>query len=73
MTIQGDVTMLEVRVTIEIPNVDGDIIKLLKDNNIINRVREDLQQAGYNITDIKQIIKDTVNNVYKEITDDKNF
>ena len=65
--------MLDVRVTIEIPNADRDIIKLLKDNNIINRIRKDLQQAGYNIEDFKQTIKDTVNNVYKEITDDKNF
>lgn len=61
--------MLEVRVTIEIPNADRDTIKLLKDNNIINRIRKDLQQAGYNIEDFKQTIKDTVNNVYKEITE----
>lgn len=57
--------MIEASISIEVN--DTDVAKLLKANNCIERVKQDLIKAGYNPSKIKQIVTESINNFYEEL------
>lgn len=57
--------MLKVDIIIEVP--DADTAKLLKNNNCIARVKQDLMKAGYRPSKIMQIVTESINNFYEEL------
>ena len=59
--------MITVSVNIEAPDADADVVKLLKDHNCIERIRQDLMKAGYRPSKIRQIVTESVNNFYEEL------